>query len=271
MKHALKDMTFAEFRERLPEGPVILLPLGSQEEQGPHAPMGDYMLAREIADRVAKKAGAIAAPTLPFGHADFFRCVPGGMQLRSTTFIALVEDMVESFLDHRIDRVVILNGHSSNAPLIDQALRQVRRRQGVAVASIDLWRAIPDSLWRSLFGDDFAAVKGHGAEPLTSVYRYLFPDLLRPDLLRPSVRGKALGLPMTGPAGVNFQGQGIYLPLNATEVNADGMLGGDPTRGSAEIGKAIVDHLVDFCADFAKHLAQSDPRNLFESDKGGKP
>lgn len=256
-------MTFAEFRERLPGGPVILLPLGSQEEQGPHAPMGDYMLAQEIADRVAIRSGAISAPTLPFGHADFFRCVPGGMQLRASTFTAVVEDMVESFLDHRIDRVLILNGHSSNAPLIDQALRQVRRRQGVAVASIDLWRAIPDSLWKSLFGDDFARVKGHGAEPITSVYSYLFPELLRPDLTRPSVRGTALGLPMTGPAGITFQGQGVYLPLNATEVNPDGMLGGDPTRASAEIGRALVEHLVGFCADFVGHLAGSDPRDPF--------
>ncbi len=44
VKHALKDMTVAEFRDRLPSDPVILLPFGSQEEQGPHAPMGDYML-----------------------------------------------------------------------------------------------------------------------------------------------------------------------------------------------------------------------------------
>lgn len=255
-------MTFAEFRERLPENPVILLPLGSQEEQGPHAPMGDYMLAAEIADRVAQKAGAIVAPTLPFGHADFFRCVPGGMQLRAATFVAVIEDMVDSFLDHRIDRVLILNGHSSNAPLIDQALRQVRRRQGVAVASIDLWRCIPDSLWRALYGDDFTAVKGHGAEPMTSVYAHLFPDLLRPDLMRPSTRGTALGLPMTGPAGISFQGQGVYLPLNATEVNADGMLGGDPSRASAANGRAIVDHLVEFCAGFASHLAASNPRDM---------
>ncbi len=258
-------MTFAEFRERLPDGPVILLPLGSQEEQGPHAPMGDYMLAQEIADRVAKAAGAITAPTLPFGHADFFRCVPGGMQLRATTFTALIEDMVDSFLDHGIDRVLILNGHSSNAPLIDQALRQLRRKHGVAVASIDLWRAIPDALWRELFGENWAAVKGHGAEPLTSVYMHLFPDLMRPDLMRPAHRGKALGLPITGPSGVSFLGQSVYLPINATEVNSDGMLGGDPTRASAEIGNALVDHLVGLCADFAKHLALCNPRVLTES------
>ena len=57
MKHALKDMTVAEFRDRLTPETVILLPFGSQEEQGPHAPMGDYMLA----DAVACKAAASAS------------------------------------------------------------------------------------------------------------------------------------------------------------------------------------------------------------------
>ena len=49
MKHALKDMTVAEFRDRLTAGPVVLLPFGSQEVQGPHAPMGDYMLTEAVA------------------------------------------------------------------------------------------------------------------------------------------------------------------------------------------------------------------------------
>ena len=65
MKHALKDMTVAEFRDRLSDDPVILLPLGSHEEQGPHAPMGDYLLAEAIALRAAELSGAIAAPCLP--------------------------------------------------------------------------------------------------------------------------------------------------------------------------------------------------------------
>jgi creatinine amidohydrolase len=38
LKHTLKDMTVAEFRDRLSPETVILLPFGSQEEQGPHAP-----------------------------------------------------------------------------------------------------------------------------------------------------------------------------------------------------------------------------------------
>ncbi|MEJ1976945.1 MAG: creatininase family protein [Acetobacteraceae bacterium] len=85
MKHRLGDMTFREFEARLPENPVILLPLGSIEEHGPASPMGDFMLTEALATQIAERSGAIAAPTLPFGYAEYFRPIPGGVQLRAKT------------------------------------------------------------------------------------------------------------------------------------------------------------------------------------------
>ena len=38
-------LTGDEGRAIYAKNPVILLPMGSQEDQGPHAPMGDYLLA----------------------------------------------------------------------------------------------------------------------------------------------------------------------------------------------------------------------------------
>lgn len=262
MKHALKDMTVAEFRDRLADDPVILLPLGSHEEQGPHAPMGDYQLAEIIAGRIAAASGGVVAPCLPFGYADFFRGFPGGIQLRATTFTAVVEDMITAFLDHGIDRVLIVNGHSSNAPLIDQVLRKVRAERGVAVASLDLWRAIPDAVWARIHGEGAARVRGHGGDPVTSVAMHLLPDAVRPDLIRPSGSATAYGLP-AAVNGVRFNDVHVHLPLNAHEVNADGMLGGDATLSSARAGEEIVAHLTDLGADLVRHLARVDPRQPF--------
>ncbi|MCJ8138941.1 creatininase family protein [Falsirhodobacter halotolerans] len=253
-------MTVAEFCDRLGDDPVILLPLGSHEEQGPHAPMGDYQLAEIIAGRIAESSGAVAAPCLPFGYADFFRGFPGGIQLRASTFTAVLADMITAFLDHGLERVLIVNGHSSNAPLIDQVLRRVRAERGVAVASLDLWRAIPDGVWGRVHGDDAARARGHGADPVTSVAMHLLPDAVRPDLIRPSGSATAFGLP-AAVNGVRFGDVHVHLPLNAHEVNADGMLGGDATLASAAKGEEIVAHLTALGADLVRHLAHVDPRN----------
>lgn len=263
MKHALKDLTVAEFRDRLTADTVILLPFGSQEEQGPHAPMGDYMLAEAVAEKAAELSGAIAAPCMPFGYAEFFRGFPGGIQLRAATFTALVEDMLISFLDHGIERLVILNGHTTNSSLIDQVQRKVRRERGVAVASIDLWRSIPESLWSEIHGDRAANARGHGADPLTSLGLYLYPDKMRPDLMRPSIASPAFRLAATTTAGARFEGVQVNLPLNAEEVNADGMLGGDATIASAEAGSRIFEHVTGVVARFVEHMRHCDPRNPF--------
>ncbi len=267
MKHALKDMTVAEFRDRLAGDPCILLPLGSQEEQGPHALMGDYQIAEAVALRAAELSGAIAAPCLPFGYAEFFRGFPGGMQLRAATFTAVVEDMLGAFLDHGIDRLLVLNGHTTNAPLIDQMLRKLRRETGVAVASLDLWRAIPDSVWREVHGENAARARGHGADPLTSLGLYLFPERARPDLIRPSGKPQALGLPATV-SGVSFEGAALHVPLNAEEINADGMLGGDAALASAEAGRVFFEHLTQKVARLVAHLQRTDPRDPMRNPEG---
>lgn len=261
-KHALAEMTAVEFRQRLAERPVILLPLGSQEVQGPHAPMGDFMLTERIARLAAEAAGAIAAPTVPFGWADFFRPIPGGIQLRPTTFTALLEDVAYSFLEHGIEHVVVLNGHTSNAPLIDQVVRGLRYKRGIIVPSINLWQAISPALWTELYGDDAVRARGHGGDPITSVYLHLLPDLMRPDLVREPERQSAFGLPTAGVRAVTFEGLPVALPLDVTDVEPNGLLGGDPRLATAEIGAAITDHLVGFITRFCQHFRRCTPRAM---------
>ena len=242
--------------------PVILLPFGSQEEQGPHAPMGDFMLTETVAAKVAEASGSIVAPTIPFGWADFFKTIPGGIQLRPSTFSAVVEDMVTAFLEHGLDHILILNGHTSNAPLFDQTLRRIRAEHGVTVPYINLWQSIPDALWKQLHGTQVAAARGHGGEPLTSIYLHLFPELMRMDLARPSVRAQAFGLPSGGVNNIQFEGMPVHVQLNCHEVNADGMLGGDPLLASADKGERMVEHLVGFCARFVEHMRGCDMRSV---------
>jgi creatinine amidohydrolase len=261
-KHALKDMTWVEFRERIAEQPVLLLPLGSQEEQGPHAPMGDYMLTERLSQLAAERAGAIAAPVMPFGHADFFRTVPGGIQLRAETFTMILEDMVTAFLDHGIERLVVFNGHSSNAPLIEQTLRRIRRERGVAVAALHIWQILPPAMWKRLHGERAGEARGHGGDPLTSVYLHLFPELMRMDLAATSATHQAFGLPTDGVRAVLFEGTAVHLPLDVTEICDNGVMSGDPRLASAEIGAEIVEWITGFTARFIEHFRHCDPRDV---------
>ena len=261
-RYALQDLTWLDFRERLSSKPVILLPLGSQEEQGPHAPMGDFVAADRIALAAAERADAIAAPVLPFGYADFFRSFAGGVQLRADTFRAVLEDMIVSFLDHGLEHVLIANGHSTNSPLIADVAHKIRRERGLIVPSINLWRALTDADWRRLHGEAADRARGHGADPLTSVMLHIAPQLVDMDLAAPARRQSVLGLPSTGQfASALFDGAPVEIPVFATEVAADGTGSGDPRCARAEIGQQIVETLVDWTARFITHFRQCDPRD----------
>ncbi|GGB30624.1 creatininase family protein [Allosediminivita pacifica] len=261
-KHLLEEMTFLEFRDRIESEsePVVLIPLGSQEIQGPMVPMGDFMLTREVASEVAKASSAIAAPTLPFGYAEYFRSVPGGIALSADAFRATLRDIIDNFLDHGLTRIVLLNGHSGNYPLIDQVIRAIRNERGLMVPCINLWRSIPDELWTELHGDFGKRAFAHGSDPVTSVYLHYFPHLAQMDKARKDETfGKVVGLPTAGLAGVKFEGIEIGMAVNVDDHCSNGIAGGDPTRSSAEKGQRIAAHLVEFCTRFVAHFREATP------------
>ncbi len=254
-KHRLKEMTWIEFGERLEEDdPVILLPFASQEQQGPHAPMGDYMLTERIVDMVAAKSGAIAAPIIPFGYADYFRPFAGGIQFRPETFRAVLEDICENFLNHGLGRIVIMNGHGGNIALIDQSVRAIKEDHNIWIPCLNLWRMLTPEKWKELHGERAGEASGHGGDPMTSVYLHLFPDLMRMDLIRKEERKTVLGLPPSGLNAVEFQGVDVNLPLDIDDICDSGIAGGNPTLSSAEIGKRIVDHIVGLSVDFIEYF-----------------
>ena len=260
-KHIIAHMTFREFADVIPDNPVILLPLGSQEEHGPGSPMGDFLLTEALASRVVEKAGALAAPTTPFGYADYFRPIPGGIQLQAQTFCAMLRDYADNFLNHGLNRLVIFNGHSGNAPLIDTVVRQIRRDTGVIVPSINVWRLHTPEVWATAFGGEpVAKAFGHGAEPVASAYAHLFPDLTRPDQREKAANGKKmLGFDLAGFGAVRFRGIEIAMPVDVTDITDNGMTSGHTEKTSAEAGKVIADHIVETTAAFIEAFRAAVP------------
>lgn len=260
--HALQDLTWTEFAERCAGEPVIVLPLGSQEEQGPHAPMGDYVIAERIALAAAERAGAICAPVLPFGYAEFFRGMPGGVQLRGETFRLVLRDMIHAFTDHGLRHIVIVNGHSTNAPLIAEIAHQVRRETGIAIPNLNLWRLMPETQWRAVHGPQASAARGHGADPLTSLMLHYTPELVRQELIEPAARKEVFGLPAQAQfGGLDFAGAPVDLPLDVTEIAPNGIGGGDASLARAEIGAAIAEWTIAQVAAFLCHWRGCDPRD----------
>ena len=259
-KFRLAEMTFIEFRDRMTGNPVILLPLGSQEEHGAVAPVGDWMLAQTLAERAAEKSDAIVAPTIPFGYGDNFRAIAGGVQLRADTFRRLLRDVCDNFLDHGLTRLLIVNGHTGNDPLVLETIRLIRRERGVIVPSVNIWRLATADVWKAAFGDSGSASSGHGAQPVASVYTYLFPHLMRQDLAEaPQRKPSFCGFPVAGMSAVRVGATEVMMPLSITDITDNGVSSGDPLATTAEAGRIFSEHIVDSLVGFVEKWAKVDP------------
>jgi len=261
-KIRMGELTSQEARENLTGDAVVLLPMGSLEDQGIHAPMGDYMAADLVAVEIARMArshgvATFVAPVIPFGGRDYFDSSHGGISVSHTTLAAIIDDMFACLNRHGIRKLMIVNGHGGNVPVITEVALRWRHKVGLFVPSMYLWQ-VAYGLLPGLIGPEKAAKSsGHGGDPLTSVGLHFYPDLLRPDLVRAAPQGAQVkGLAVSSFSTLRYDGANIQAPIEALEATATGTFGCDPTLSSADTGDMLVARLAEIGAGLIRdHVA----------------
>jgi len=236
--------------------PTILLPLGSHEDQGPHAPMGDFLLAQRMAELGAIRAHAngvptYVAPAIPYGGEDYFRSMIGGAVLQPETLTAVLLDVLRSFADNGLTNIAIINGHHGNIGPISIAARRIHETCGIRIPSMNIWEAAYAMLPAIVGPEEARKRAGHGADPLASVAQHLFPDLVRRDYMleqRNTNPDPAFGLPVVRLGQLDLDGVTIALPFDYADVFNDGIGNGDPRLSDPATGEALVTKLASAIA-----------------------
>ena len=242
-KSRIAELTAPEVAARLGQGACAILPMGSLETHGPQAPMGDYLLAEALADRIAAATGSLVLPAIPFGGEDYFGMVPGGIVLTPGLLQAVVEEVCGNLIRTGCRRILILNGHAGSIAPVDAAARGLRRRHEVVVPALHLWR-IAGSLHGALGGDP--ASLGHGGDPVWSTALHLRPDLCHPE--RAGARqpaGTALGQPIANFGAIRLAGVEVAVPTEVEEVAPGGVACADSRPGNAAHGARLAERLVE--------------------------
>ncbi|WP_085522695.1 creatininase family protein [Tuberibacillus sp. Marseille-P3662] len=257
-KHALHHMTWKEVEAAFSEDPVVLIPLGSMEEHGPHSLTGDFLAAAEVAKRTAEQLGVLYLPAVPFGCSEYFRGYPGTISLSPQTVQGLLTDICESLIEHNVTKIIFINGHAGNASTIEHVAREIKREKRLKVASLDLWRSLSPAFKQELYGENDPS--GHGGEPLTSVMQYLYPADMRMDQLPNMERVcQWRDLDVSGLSKVRTDNTEYAIYFNMEELSSEGILG-DPQAASAEKGEAIIDHIVHKAAAVVGMVKETDMR-----------
>ena len=127
----LSDLTWMEVRDLLPEEPVLIQPTGSTEQHGPHMPLRvDITSAYEVAKAVGERTGCLVAPPLPYGYSEVWDNFPGTISFTAPTFMACIGEITESLVRNGFKKILFLNGHNPNLPLLQTMMFQLMDRYG---------------------------------------------------------------------------------------------------------------------------------------------
>ncbi len=230
-------LSWPEVNEAVELGKVVLLPTGSTEQHGPHLPLDtDAFLCESVCLEAGRRAPdrVLVLPPVPYGlnlhHMDF----PGTVHIEPETFVAFCLDVAKSVAYHGFEKLLIVNGHGSNAPLVELVARKTVLQTRSLCAAVSYLQLALEAFGRVRD----TSVTAHADELETSLYLYLAAERVRMDraVAGEDVRGRYLSSDSTPDYPVRFSD--VWSRWTRTGVH------GDPTSASAEKGRVAFEAAV---------------------------
>jgi creatinine amidohydrolase len=254
-RYLYAKLTWPELREAAALRKVIVLPVGSTEQHGHHLPIDvDNFLATNMGLLAAQRAPdrILLAPTIAYGfnvHAFDF---PGTMHVPRDPFVDYVVDVCKSFAYHGFRRIIILDGHGSNLPLLNLVARRVSLETSALCASL-IWTSLlavdPDHMrtWRE---SRFPGGCAHACELETSAYLRFGPERVQMDKAVDHIAW--YNLPENAKfGGVDLFGGGPLAVVEQTSTYTPHGVMGQATLATPHKGAIVADEVADRLVEFA--------------------
>jgi creatinine amidohydrolase len=229
-----------QLRELASKDAVVIVPIGSTEQHGPHLPTQvDCLLVGEVARRAATRAYAtvptLITPTIWSGLAEHHMSLGATLSVDFQTFFALVRGICRSLVRHGFRNVLLLNGHGGNIAALTVAVNEL---------AVELDAPIATATYFILAQQEIAKIlevqKGvrHACEAETSMVLALAPELVDMSLVEGAVGPTSREVPeVTGTeASVRWR--------SFKSRTSHGAIG-DPRTASAEKGEKLLDAAAD--------------------------
>lgn len=232
-----RELTAEDLRAKAAANAIVVLPVASVEQHGPHLPVGvDSILCEGVckagAERVANEAAVVVAPTLWCGMAEHHMAFGGTFTFDIPTYRAVLGCLLDSIARHGFKRVLIVNGHGGNIAALNAFLPDFTRATGLRLYACTYFDLAPTPIAALL--EDQQGVH-HACEAETSMMMALAPETVKRDRL-----GEAFGL-LDGDPRKTFRASRFHA---FKDITPSGVVG-DARRASREKGEK----LLALCAD----------------------
>ena len=193
----IAEMSWTAYDAKLKrDNPVIILPVGSLEQHGPHSPLAtDAIIPTEIGEAVAAEIGGLVAPAIAYGYKSMPRTgggnhFPGTTSLDGDTLVRITRDILCEFARHGARRILILDSHYENEMFliegIDLALKDLKSWgiDDLKVMKVRYFEFTSEATLAKVFPDGFPGWPlEHAGVMTTSVLLHRRPDLVHMDRL----------------------------------------------------------------------------------------
>ena len=239
-----EKLTWPEINEAVASRKVVVVPIGSTEQHGPHLPLDvDVVCPVGVAHAAARLIpdGVLIMPPIVHGYTGHVMDFPGTINIHWETFIKMVVDVGKSLAHHGFKKIVFLNGHGSNIPNLDLASRRVNIETDAECIATSWWTMLTVDkkflpAWRE---SKFPGGCAHACELETSVYLYLDEDNVRRD----KIEDGEIAFHVTQRSDfqwVDLFGAGPGTPISWTASYSDSGVLGQATLASKEKGERAV-------------------------------
>ena len=227
-----------EFKEKVNDNTVVILPIGAIEEHGSHLPLcTDSIQPEYVAEKVAEKTGALIAPSIRYGFCSSTKNFPGTITISFDTLRSLVYDILSEFIRNGIINIVVLSGHAGRvhmAALRLAADKVVNEHEANIMVLSDY-----DIVYEELERWDIPADDGHSGFIETSRVMAIREEL---------VKGKGEPGKTRPPKFMVLKDPEKYFPTGVM---------GDPENASKKEGKEINDFVIDELVKYIEGMRES--------------
>lgn len=237
-------------------GTIAILPLGATEQHGPHLPVEtDWLIAEEVARRAQSLAGDLPVFTLEVEKTGYSIEHSDHPATRSLGYAEAIEHWIgvgERLAAEGIRKLVLLNAHGGNSPLMTIVVTELRARCNMLAVATSWTRFGYPS---DLVSAEERALGIHGGFVETSVMLAIRPDLVAMEKARDfaseqaQFRREFKHLRAYGPHAFGWM---------MRDLSVEGVTG-NAAAATAQAGERILQHVVE---GFVELLADVDRFDL---------
>jgi len=172
----LQEMSWTDVRDYLKTNDMVIIPIASTEQHGPHLPLGtDYYEATGISRLISARTGVVMAPVLLVGYSEYHSGFPGTLSLKPGTMEQVLFETAEMLMRYGFRRFMFFNYHGGNNIVEQRIIHRINHTTEAIAVAIGLGSPIQKGRYQGKdeVGDYHAGIGE------TSLMLYLKPGLVK--------------------------------------------------------------------------------------------